>query len=79
MFNNNKPDKKPFSDTWIIRFLLILVIILAFMAGYYHAILTQEKRKYTRLEDLYVRVRGELGREETQRLIDLSRSRDILE
>lgn len=43
------------------------------MAGYYHAILKQEQKKYARIEDFYVRVRSQLGREETQRLIDLSR------
>ena len=63
---------KPIADVWIIRILLILVVLFALLAGYYHAALQAEQKKYFRLEDLYVRVRGELGREETQRLIDLS-------
>lgn len=68
--------QKPFSEKWVTRILLLIVIILALMAGYYDAALSAEKRKYLRLEDLYVRVRGELGREETQRLIDLSREKE---
>ncbi len=68
--------KKPFSDKNLIRFLLVLVIVLSLVAGYYHATWQTEQKKYARLEDLYVRVRGELGREETQRLIDLSREQE---
>lgn len=72
-------EKKPIDDKWIIRFLLFSMIILSLMAGYYHAVLVSEQKKYLRLEDLYVRVRDELGREETQRLIDFSREKDLQE
>ena len=61
--------EKPIEDKYIIRFLIIVVIILSLMAGFYHSALISEQRKYSKLEDLYVRVRNELGREETQRLI----------
>lgn len=67
---------KPIADKWVIRILLSLVIILSLMAGFYHAALKAENKKYLKLEDLYVRVRSELGREETQRLIDLSREKE---
>lgn len=68
----NQPFQ-PLSSQFIIRILLVLCVILSIMAGYYHAILKQEQKKYARIEDFYVRVRSQLGREETQRLIDLSR------
>lgn len=52
------------------RILWILVVILALTAGYFQVKYEAEKLKYLRLEDKFVRVRGQLGREETQRLID---------
>lgn len=73
-----KKHNKPVSDKWIIRILLVIIVILSIMAGFYHAGLGLEKRKYLKLEDLYVRVRSELGREETQRLIDLSREKEAI-
>ena len=76
MFHFQKKEKV-FSDTAIIRFLLLIVIILAYIAGYYHAALGVERKKYLRLEDLYVRVRTELGRDATQYLIDLSREKEL--
>lgn len=60
----------------IMLMLLILSVVLALLAGYYHASLETQTKKYQRLEDMYVRVRGQLGREETQRLIDLSRANE---
>lgn len=71
-----KKHEKPFGERWVILILLSATIILSLMAGYYHATLVAEQKKYLRLEDLYVRVREELGREETQRLIDISREKE---
>lgn len=68
---------KPITEKWVIRLLITTIIALAFLAGYYQTSLEAEKKRYLRLEDMYVRVRGELGREETQRLIDLSREKQI--
>lgn len=62
----------PFSDKVVIAILLCLIIGLSFAAGWYHLQFTQERKKYLRLEDMFVRVRGELGREQTQQLIDQS-------
>jgi len=62
--------KKYLSEKNLIRSLLVLIVLLALGAGYYHAKFEAEKLKYLRLEDKFVRVRGQLGREETQRLID---------
>lgn len=70
-------EEKILSDKTIIRFLVIVVIVLTYIAGYYHAALDSERKKYFRLEDLYVRVRSELGRDETQRLIDISREKEL--
>lgn len=67
----NQPQ--PISPNLIIKVLVIIVIILSIASGYYHSIWQLERKKYSRLEDNYVRVRDILGREETQRLIDLSR------
>lgn len=63
---------QPLSQKTIIRFLLVALIVTLFFAGYYHAELQQEKKRYARIEDAYVRVRGQLGIPETQRLIDES-------
>ena len=63
---------KPFSYKTLTRILVIIIIILGILAGYYQSGLKLEKKKYLRLEDKYVRVRNELGVEETQRLIDES-------
>ena len=60
----------------MIRILIILIILLSLLTGYYQTALDLERKKYARLEDWYVRVRSELGREETQRLIDLSRQKE---
>lgn len=62
----------PLKTKNVIRFLILVVIILAIAAGYYHSLYQNEAKKYKKLEDKYVRVRGELGREETQRIIDQS-------
>ncbi len=62
--------KKYLSEKNLIRILLLVIILLALAAGFYHAKYEGEKLKYLRLEDKFVRVRGQLGREETQRLID---------
>lgn len=64
--------KNYLSEKDLTRFLLFLVVVLAMAAGYYQAKLVASETKYLRLEDRYVRVRQELGREETQRLIDES-------
>ncbi len=55
-----------------IRVLTALVVVLALLAGIYHEKASQQEKMYNRLEDKYVRVRSQLGVEETQRLIDLS-------
>ena len=69
--------EKPIQDKWVIRLLVAVTIILAIAAGYYHAALLAEKKKYLKIEDLYVRVRTELGRDETQNLIDISRKKEM--
>lgn len=61
------------SPILINRILIVLVVVLSIVAGYYHSAYQLEQKKYARLEDNYVRVRDILGVEETQRLIDLSR------
>ncbi len=61
----------------LLRFMVFLIIGLSLAAGYYHSIFTTEHKKYLQLEDKYVRVRSQLGREETQRLIDQSHQEEI--
>ena len=63
------PTPKPIS-----QILLILTIVLALIAGLYQELYRLENKKYDKLEDMYVRVRDQLGRVETQRLIDQSYS-----
>lgn len=62
----------PIKTKNLIRFLVVLIIIAAFIAGYFHSLYTLEQTKYNKLEDKYVRVRMMVGREEMQRLIDES-------
>lgn len=70
--NNIDQERKPVSTKLVTRILVIMVVILSLIAGFYHSSYESEKKKYLRLEDKYVRVRSELGREETQKLIDQS-------
>lgn len=64
--------QKPISDLWLIRILATLVVVLAISAGLYQTAYRNENKKYLLLEDKYVRVRDQLGREKTQELIDQS-------
>lgn len=56
----------------ITRFLLLTTIVFALLMGLFQELYRQENKKYLKLENLFVRVRTQLGREETQRLIDQS-------
>jgi len=67
-----RKEKKLFSYKTLTRILIGLIFILSLLAGFYQSSLLLERKKYLRLEDKYVRVRNELGREETQRLINKS-------
>lgn len=64
--------KKYLSEKNLIRILVLIVVVLSVTAGYYQTKYEEENKKYLRLEDKYVRVRQQLGVDETQRLIDLS-------
>lgn len=56
----------------MIRVLVVAVVILAIVAGYYQTALKVERTRFERYEDMFVRVRSQLGRDEMQRLIDQS-------
>lgn len=60
------------SEKILLRIGIVVIIVLAVAAGLFGELYRLEKKRYARLEDLFVRVRGQLGREETQRLIDQS-------
>lgn len=77
LFSTIEPPKFIVSSKVVIRLLLVICIVLSLLAGYYHASLATQQKKYARLEDMFVRVRNELGREETQRLIDQSRKKEL--
>ena len=51
LFNNPLP--KPFSEKIITQILLVLVVVLAMVAGYYHNLAEIQQRKYRRLELKY--------------------------
>lgn len=74
MSEREKPQfsPRPLSERTIIRLLFFFLLVSLFFAGYYQTRWQLEVKRYNRLEDLFVRVRGQLGREETQRLIDES-------
>lgn len=60
------------SDKTIIRLLIILVIVLSISSGMLAEELRQQQKLYDKVEDMFVRVRTQLGRDQTQRLIDQS-------
>jgi len=60
------------SSNWIMRILFFSCVILALLLGLYQELYRLEKKKYAQLEDNYLQLRGELGREEIQGLIDQS-------
>ncbi len=60
------------SQKTITRLLLLTTIIFALLAGLYQELYRVEQKRYAKLENMYVRVRDQLGRNETQRLIDES-------
>ncbi|PIR58607.1 MAG: hypothetical protein COU69_04770 [Candidatus Pacebacteria bacterium CG10_big_fil_rev_8_21_14_0_10_56_10] len=62
----------PLPHSTLIAALAAVIVVLALLVGWYSSRLQLEQRRYLRLEDRYVRVRSELGRDETQRLIDES-------
>ncbi len=62
----------PLSSQNVTRVLVVLVVILALAAGLFENAYTLQKKQYQSLEDKYVRVRSQLGREEMQKLIDQS-------
>jgi hypothetical protein len=62
----------PIETRTLIRVLVVVIIVLSFLTGYYHSLYTLEQKKYNRLEDMYVRVRMMIGREAMQQLIDES-------
>ena len=61
--------RQPVKPRVVTRFLVALVIVLALAVGYYQALFETGQKKYNRLEDMYVRVRSQLGVQETDRLI----------
>ena len=61
-----------FTQKNLTRFLVLSIIILSLASGYFHARWQGERIKYLKLEDKYVRVRDQLGWDETQRLIERS-------
>ena len=70
-----KPDRElsiPVPQKHLNRFLILIIIVLAFLAGYYQSAYRLEIKKYLRLEDKYVRVRTMLGVEKTQELLNES-------
>ena len=56
----------------LFRILMGCIIGLALASGLFAEELRQERKRYDRIEDKYVRVRDQLGRPETQRLLDQS-------
>jgi len=66
----SQPSNKQLKN--MIKILVAAVIVLAIRAGYYQTALKVERTRFERYEDMFVRVRSQLGRDEMQRLIDQS-------
>ena len=52
--------------------LLTAVVILAITAGYFHQLYLLENKRYKKIEDQFVRVRSQLGKDKTNQLIEES-------
>ncbi len=65
--SSHLPYYKPL--TWI---LLLSVVVLAIAAGYYQQLYLLENKRYKKIEDQFVRIRSQLGREKTNQLIESS-------
>jgi hypothetical protein len=65
-------NNKPLSSSLVLVVALAVIVVLSLVAGYYHAKYLEEKKRYLRLEDMFVRVRSQIGREAMQDLIDAS-------
>lgn len=70
--NTRNKDNRPTSLSLVLLVALGVIVALSLAAGYYHAKYLAEKRRYLRLEDMFVRVRSQIGREAMQDLIDAS-------
>lgn len=70
--NHSISSKQPINSRTVIRFLMVIVLILMYLTGYFHSLYHLERKRYLKLEDKYVRVRNMLGREVMQDLIDES-------
>lgn len=63
---------QPVSIKVVLVVLVGLVVVLALAAGYYEAALRAAEKKYLRLEDKYIRVQNQLGKDTLQDLIQKS-------
>lgn len=72
MSNNPSPLLTPWSPRTLLRVSWIIIILVSFAAGYSYLLYKTENLKYRRLEDRYVRVRDQIGRQAMQDLIDAS-------
>ena len=71
-YNSRNIKNRPIPARVVLQIAIGIIFFLALLAGYFHAQYQAENRKYRRLEDMYVRVRSQLGREVMQDLIDAS-------
>jgi uncharacterized protein YxeA len=65
------PNFLPISVKNLIRILVIIIILISLLAGFYHSAYKIEQKRYLQLEDKYTRVRQQLGKK-MQELIDQS-------
>jgi hypothetical protein len=63
---------QPTSSRLVLKLAIVIIFVLALLSGYYQVQFSAERKRYLRLEDMFVRVRSQLGREATQDLIDAS-------
>ncbi len=74
----NQHPPLPIKTKNLIRLLVIIIVVLAFLAGYFQAALKLEKKKYAKLEDKFNRLERLLGEKQTQRLLEQSKQDDLL-
>lgn len=74
-----KNHTPPLSTKFMIVALLLALIVVSFLAGFYQVSWQASEKRYKRIENLYVRLRNELGVDEVKRLIEQSQQNEMKE
>lgn len=60
--SNFKKNQPPFSEKTALRILIVVLVIVSLLGGYYHSLLDVYKRKYFRLENQLIKSEADLAK-----------------